>query len=101
MTTQWLPKETTTHQDHVLAHVIGATVMGYFILDETLFILLDIGFIWKIYLDGEMVLLPHPVAVSELEVDPDLRRQIGGEIEQLLGDGDYELRHLKIPPLYA
>ncbi len=84
--TDWKPIDTNTHQDHVIAHVIGATVLGYFIHDETLHLLLDIGFIWNVYLDGEMGLLPHPVAVGELEVSEDERRQIKSDIELLLRD---------------
>ena len=65
----WTPLETNTHQDHVIAHVIGATPLGHFIWDETAFILLDIGFIWNIYLDLEMGLVPHSVAIAELDAD--------------------------------
>ena len=61
----WTDCETNTHQDGVIAHVIGATILGHFILDETAFLLLDIGFLWNIYLDAEMGLLPHPVAIGE------------------------------------
>ena len=57
------------HQDHVVAHVIGATPVGYFIYDETAYVLLDIGFIWNIYLDMEMGLVPERLALSELGVD--------------------------------
>ncbi len=100
MTSEWSPLDTTTHQDHVIAHVIGATVLGYLILDEAIHILLDIGFIWKIYVDGEMGLLPHPVAVGELETDQDTRTQISAEIDRLLSDEDNmaESQCLKIPP---
>lgn len=62
----WRPAETNTHQDHVIAHIIGASVLGYFVWDETAFLLLDIGFIWNIYLDGEMGLRPETLAMSEL-----------------------------------
>lgn len=85
--TQWLVKDTTNHQDHVIAHVIGATVLGYFILDETLYLLLDIGFIWIIYLDGEMVLLPHPVATAELEVDPQVGERIKADVDLIMQNG--------------
>src|SRR5437660_7040727 len=61
--------ETTTHQDHVIKHVIGATVLGWFIAGEAAHLLLDIGFLWTIYLDGEMNLLPQGVALSEMEAD--------------------------------
>lgn len=65
----WTESETTTHQDHVIAHVLGATVLGWFIAGEAAHLLLDIGFLWTIYLDGEMNLLPQGVAISELDAD--------------------------------
>lgn len=65
----WIARETTKHQDHVIAHVIGATVLGWFIAGEAAHLLLDIGFLWTIYLDGEMNLLPQGVALSELDAD--------------------------------
>lgn len=63
----WTVAETNTHQDHVIAHVIGATVLGHFIWDETAYLLLDIGFIWNIYLDMEMGLVPQTLAIRELD----------------------------------
>ena len=87
MGTEWSEKDTTTHQDHVIAHVIGATVLGYFIHDEALYVLLDIGFIWMIYVDGEMGLLPHPVAVGELDAGEEKRSEIQADVELLLRDG--------------
>lgn len=66
----WHPAETNTHQDHVIAHVIGASVLSHFVWDETAYLLLDIGFIWNIYLDGEMGLVPEALALAELEIDP-------------------------------
>ena len=65
----WTAAETNKHQDHVIAHVIGATPLEYFIHDETAYVLLDIGFIWNIYLDLEMGLVPERLALSELDVD--------------------------------
>ena len=62
----WKPAETNTHQDHVIAHVIGASVLGHFVWDETAYLRLDIGFIWHIYLDGEMGLVPETLAMAEL-----------------------------------
>lgn len=87
MTTQWLAEATSTHQDHVIAHVIGASVLGYFVLDEALHVLLDIGFVWTIYLDGQMVLLPQTAALQELEVAGEIRNQLGREIELLDRNG--------------
>jgi hypothetical protein len=85
--TEWAIRETTTHQDHVIAHVIGATVLGYFVRDETAYLLLDIGFIWRIYLDGEMGLLPHPVALGELETDENTRSEFRADVDLLLHEG--------------
>ena len=68
----WNVAETNKHQDHVIAHVIGATPLGYFIHDETAYVLLDIGFVWNIYLDMEMGLVPQRMAIDELGVDVDV-----------------------------
>ena len=72
----WAAAETNTHQDHVIAHVIGATPIGHFVWDETAYIVLDIGFIWNIYLDMEMGLVPHRLAISELEVSDEKKREL-------------------------
>jgi hypothetical protein len=66
---EWQTIETTTHQDHVIAHVVGATVLGWVVAGEAAHLLLDIGFLWSVYLDGEMNLLPQGVAIPELEGD--------------------------------
>ena len=98
--TDWTPKDTTTHQDHVIAHVLGATFLGYFVFEEALYVLLDIGFIWTIFLDGEMGLLPHPVAVSELEIGEEAKEQIKRDIDLLLSDSATEtLLRFHLPPL--
>jgi hypothetical protein len=104
VTNAWTPKDTTTHQDHVIAHVLGATFLGYFVFEEALYILLDIGFIWTIFLDGEMGLLPHPVAVSELEMDGEVKAQIKADIDLLLSNdapGADNLLRMQPPPLAA
>ena len=66
---EWQAIETTTHQDHVIAHVVGATVLGWVVAGEAAHLLLDIGFLWSVYLDGEMNLLPQGVAIPELDAD--------------------------------
>jgi hypothetical protein len=101
VTNNWTPKATTTHQDHVIAHVLGATFLGYFVFDEVLYVLLDIGFIWTIFLDGEMGLLPHPVTMSELELDGEFKEQINADIDLLLSNnaaGPTNLLRMKPPP---
>lgn len=100
MSDDWIEAATTTHQDHVIAHVIGTTVLGYFVLRDAIHLLLDIGFVWKIYVDGEMGLLPHPVAVVELEVDEELLAQIKVDIDLLLNGGD-ESQSMHFIPLIS
>jgi hypothetical protein len=99
MTENWEAQETNTHQDHVIAHLIGATVIGYFIFDETLHVLLDIGFVWNVFVDGEMGLLPHPVATAELAVSEQTRGEIAADIDNLLAHKLHaeQLRHLTQP----
>lgn len=96
---EWTQAETSTHQDHVIAHVIGATVLGYLVLDETLHLLLDIGFIWTVYLDGQMVLLPRSAAIAELEVEAEVRQEIGREADRLERCDVEGLRHLSPAPV--
>lgn len=89
----WTVAETNKHQDHVIAHVIGATPLSHFVHDETAYVLLDIGFIWNIYLDMEMGLVPERMAISELDVDEELLERTNvecGPIEsvELFEDGE-------------
>ena len=93
----WLPKETTTHQDHVIAHVVGATVLGWFVSGEAAHLLLDMGFLWTIYLDGAMNLLPQGVAIAELESDEATsadRTELAFDTQLLMSEGG-EARGLK------
>lgn len=101
MTNTWTPRDTTTHQDHVIAHILGATILGYFIFDEAAYILLDIGFVWTIFLDGEMTLLPHPVAIKEIEINDQWREDIKADITLLLDDNSApeRLLRMKAPPV--
>jgi len=64
---EWSEIETSIHQDHVIAHVLGTSVLGWIVAGEAAHLLLDIGFLWTIYLDGEMNLLPQGVAIPELD----------------------------------
>ena len=88
MINDWQAKDTSNHQEHVIAHVVGATVLGYMLWDEAVYILLDIGFMWMIYRDGEMGLMPHPVAVAELETTEPIRNQIKADVDLLLATDD-------------
>jgi hypothetical protein len=95
---EFVAAETNTHQDHVIAHVIGATVVGYFMWDETAYLLLDIGFIWNIYLDGEMGLVPQTQAVNELDAGEDFKRALRSDMDAFAQDvEDSVLKQLSIP----
>jgi hypothetical protein len=100
MTSEWSPQDTSTHQDHVIAHVVGTTVLGYFILDEAAHLLLDIGFIWTIYVDTEMGLLPQSVAIGELPTDAATKSELLSDLA-LLHDGHETkpLKHLTRAPV--
>ncbi len=87
---EWTERETSTHQDHVIAHVVGATVLGWFIAGEAAHLLLDIGFLWTIYLDGEMNLLPQGVAIPELdagELSSADKTELAFDAQLLLSEG--------------
>ncbi len=87
MTIEWKAGQTGTHQDHVIAHVIGATVLGYFEADDALHLALDIGFIWTIFPDAEMGLVPQSLALKELNVGDEERTRLEGDLRRL-HDGD-------------
>ena len=65
----WTELETSTHQDHVIKHVAGATVLAWFVAGEAAHFLLDIGFLWTVYIDGEMNLLPQRLGISDLDAE--------------------------------
>jgi hypothetical protein len=65
----WIEIETSTHQDHVIKHVLGATVLGWFVSGDAAHFVLDIGLLWTVYVDGQMNLLPQGFGIAELESD--------------------------------
>jgi hypothetical protein len=83
MSDEWREAETTTHQDHVVAHVIGATVLGHFAAEEALHLLLDIGFYWVVYLDAGMTLLLESLALRELQLTGEERAQLSADADAL------------------
>jgi len=95
----WLESETNTHQDHVIAHVIGATVTGSFVWDETAFLLLDIGFVWNIYLNGEMGLVPCSVAIKELDADDQVKSELSHDVDVLAMGRSAALQRIEASPV--
>jgi hypothetical protein len=83
MSDGWAVAETDTHQDHVVAHVVGATVLGYFAAEEALYLLLDIGFYWVVYLDAGMTLLFESLALRELQLTGEERARLSADADGL------------------
>lgn len=88
MSDEWREARTTTHQDHVVAHVVGATVVGYFAAEEALHLLLDIGFYWVVYLDAGMTLLLESLALRELPLTGEARARFVEDADALRRGGD-------------
>lgn len=99
MSPDWEPHDTSTHQDHVIAHVLGATVLGYFDLDQAAHLVLDIGFVWTIFADGEMGLVPQKMAINELDADEDAKAELRADVQALQdGSGPTGLRRVTSAP---
>ena len=96
---EWSPLATSRYQDHVIAHVAGATVLGYFILDDAVYILLDIGLIWTIYTSGEMALMPQAVVINDLDVDESVRAELLTDAEQIHLNRTEKLARIKPAPV--
>ena len=65
----WTELETSTYQHHVIKHVIGATVLGWFIGEDSVHFVLDVGLLWTVYVNAEMNLMALFVAIEDLESD--------------------------------
>jgi hypothetical protein len=89
-----LPLETGKHQDHVIAHTLGTTILGYFRADDALHLLLDIGFFWTIYADAEMGLLPQSVTIAELPLSSEMKAELVADTELLHDEGRAALASL-------
>ena len=65
----WTELETSTYQHHVIVHVIGATVLGWFKAEDAVHFVLDVGLLWTVYVNAEMNLMALSVAIEDLESD--------------------------------
>jgi hypothetical protein len=95
---EWREAETTTHQDHVVAHVLGATVRGHFVAEEALYLLLDIGFYWVVYLDAGMTLLFESLALRELGLTDDERARLASDADALRQGDPRRLSRMRAAP---
>jgi hypothetical protein len=65
----WTELETSTFHEHVIKHVLGATVLGWIIIGDAAHLLLDVGLLWTVYVTAEMDLMAQSVAIQDLEGD--------------------------------
>src|ERR1041384_5999017 len=103
MASEWMPLETSTYQDHVIAHVLGATALGYFAHDQAAHFLLDIGFFWTIYADGEMALVLQSLAIKGFEMTEEIRTDLSADVQSLHQDlcDNTSLLRMKLAPAGA
>ena len=78
----WTELETSTYQHHVIQHVIGATVLGWFIAEDEVHFVLDVGLLWTVYVNAEMNLMALFVAIEDLESE-ELPKSL---IDELMSD---------------
>jgi hypothetical protein len=86
----WTELEISTYQDHVIKHVLGATVLGWVVIEDALHLLLDVGLLWTIYVNAEMSLMAQSVAIQDLEDEHVTSSDIAlltADAECLISDG--------------
>ncbi len=84
----WAEAGADTYREHVVAHIIGATVLGHFETEDALHLLLDIGFVWTVFVDGQMLLRHERLALAELDIAEDTRAALAEDFDQLQGAGE-------------
>ena len=86
----WIELETSTYQDHVIKHVLGATVLGWIVIEDAMHVLLDVGLLWTIYVNAEMSLMAQSVAIEDLESDELNRDEVSrltSDAQRLISEG--------------
>ena len=86
----WTVLETSTYQDHVIKHVLGATVLGWVVIADAMHVLLDVGLLWTIYVNAEMSLMAQHVAIEDLESDElnhEAVLQLTSDAQRLISEG--------------
>ena len=82
----WAEAGADTYREHVVAHVVGATVLGHFETEDALHMLLDIGFVWTVFVDGQMLLRHERLALAELDIAEDARAALAADVDELQGE---------------
>ena len=86
----WTELEISTYQHHVIEHVLGATVLGWVVIEDAMHLLLDVGLLWTIYINAEMSLMAQGVAIQDLESETVSRSevaQLSSDAERLISEG--------------
>jgi len=86
----WTELEISTYQHHVIEHVLGATVLGWVVIEDAMHLLLDVGLLWTIYINAEMSLMAQGVAIQDLESETVRRSevaQLSSDAERLISEG--------------
>lgn len=96
---EWSPLATSRYQDHVIAHVEGATALGYFIIDDAAYVLLDIALVWTIYTSGEMALMPQAVTICDLELEENVKAELLADAERLHRGQAEPLARMSLAPV--
>jgi len=72
----WTELETSTYQEHVIKHVLGATILGWAVFGDAAHFLLDVGLLWTVYVNAEMNLMAQGVAIQDLESEGVTREDV-------------------------
>lgn len=96
---EWSQLATSRYQDHVIAHVSGATALGYFIIEDAAYVLLDIALILTIYTSGELALMPQAVVISDLEIEEAVKTELLADAELLQGGQTDALARINPAPV--
>jgi hypothetical protein len=72
----WTELETSTYQEHVIKHVLGATILGWAMIGDATHFLLDVGLLWTVYVNAEMNLMAQAVAIQDLEGEGATREDV-------------------------
>ena len=96
----WIEIETSTYQDHVIKHVLGATILGWLIAEDAVHFVLDVGLLWTVYINGEMNLMALSGAIQDLESDElpqSVIDEVSADAQDLITNGREAtgLKHLK------
>lgn len=93
-----VPLATTRYQDHVIAHLLGTMPLGYFVIEDAAYLLLDIALIWTVYTSGEMGLMTQAAVIGDLEVEESVKVELFADAERLQRGETEKLERMRPMP---